>query len=290
MIHSKRTMVKIIITFVSVITLSLWAFFNSPSTNNYALHHQGTLSQPIQNIFGYLGQSMTTLSQANEFAQKNLLRTGERWDKQEENILHSLIKQNKQLIIDNLTKIGMIDQICPEQKQYDYVLVMGGLKATFSQKLDYLVQLFDKGYTCTTIVLLAGARPLQALEKSGLPETIETEAQMMEYVYLHSDLKNHAHILVTAPMIKKGDGTLQRPNTDDTLRSFIELNNRPGSCLVISFNPYIMRQTKVAQNILTSSGYQVTGAGRAADLEKLDIIMLMDELARTIFEETKAIQ
>ncbi len=250
-------------------------------------HIDGEISQSAKNIFAKLHENITTLKEANNFAQKNLLRTGERWDKQQETPVHQSIKENRSEIIQDLKTLKMIDEIKPEKKHYTYAGLMGALEERVTYRMNYLQELIDAGYTFDYIVLLGGARPLQEKEKANLPENVTTEAEMMAYLFNNSKLKDNKMILVVAPMVQKADGTLARPNTDDTLVYFAQTAPQDGSFLVISNNPYILRQTKVAQRILDQKRFPVEGIGKKADEQEIDIIMVMDEFARTLYEEFK---
>lgn len=251
-------------------------------------HCDGKLTKQFKNVFDHLGVSVSTLAEANEFAQKNLLRTGERWDAQAETDLSKIMRKNKELLLSDLKELGMIDAVVPKEKSYRYALLMGSLKSTVSFRINYLLELEKEGFSFKEIVLLGGARQLRDDEKEGLPSTVTTEAEMMKYLCeSNPELKNKKILLVDAPMIQKADGTFTRPTTDSTLVHFAKIAPESGSCLVISNNPYVIRQTKVAQRILDQSRFPTDGAGKAAKEDATDIVILMDELARTIYEEFK---
>lgn len=248
-------------------------------------HHNGVASEQLRAVFDHLGIPASTLEEANTFAQKNLLRSGERWDKQQETPLFAWIHENQTLLVDDLKAFGMIDAVVPNQKDFTYALVMGATKKSVTARFEYLAELLEQGYTFKYIVLLGGVRELRDVEKENLPAPIQTEAQMMEYVYGQiPTFKDQHMILVNAPMIQKADGTLTRPTTDSTLVHFAQEAPEEGSCLVISGNPYNVRQTKVAQRILDQTRFPTQGAGDAMSAE-LDIFVVMDEFARTIYEE-----
>ncbi len=279
----KRIHYTLILCFV--ITLGLVNMSCSRATEP-AFHHNGVPTKQLNAVFTDLGVSVDSLEQANEFAQKNLLRSGERWDVQEDNELHTRMRDNQAALIDDVRAFGMIDATIPTKKVYTYALLMGATTGRVTQRLEHLVDLIKDGYTFKYIALLGGERPLRDVEKEGLPETVTTEAQMMEYVCSrYPELADYNVILVNAPMIQKPDGTFARPTTDNTLVYFAEIAPEDGSCLVISNNPYTVRQTKVTQRILDQSRFPTQGAGPALSIDKVGIIMLMDEFARTLYEE-----
>lgn len=269
-----------------IIALSI-GFTACGRSEDLALHHNGNLTQKVKTIFKDLGIDITTLVQANEFAQKNLIRTGERWDKQEESEINTRIREHESTLLNDLRALNMVDAITPKQKHYTYALLMGALKMRVAQRLGYLEDLMQTGHTFDYIVLLGGERPLRDIEKEGLPETVNTEGQMMAYLACQSPLLADKKILlVNAPMTQKPDGTFTRPTFEGTLTHFSEIAPQDGSCLVVSNNPYIVRPTKMAQRILDKSRFPTEGAGPALNIEVTGILMVMDEFARTLYEDT----
>jgi len=144
-----------------------------------------------------------------------------------------------------------------------------------------------------TVVLLGGERPLRDIELEELKDCkdCKTEADMMKHLFKsNKDLESMDCILVNAPMKKTKAGKLVRPNTDDTLVSFEKANPTAstGSCLVIAENPYNTRQVKVARRVLGNAKFPVIdGAGHKAK-DDINIIFVFDEVARTIYEQTKS--
>lgn len=69
----------------------------------------------VRKLLNHLNISITTLDQASEFAQKNLLRNGECWDIQEKKEWHALAHDKEVLLLNDLVSIGMIDAVQPKQ-------------------------------------------------------------------------------------------------------------------------------------------------------------------------------
>lgn len=252
------------------------------------LHTKGVLSQPVQEIFSCLDQKITTLQEANSFAQANLLRRGERWDEQDTASLQLKMIEHKPFIVERLRAIGMIDETAPQHKNYTYALLLGATTQVLTERLAHLKKLCDAGYEFTYVALLGGVRPLRDEEKVGLPDNITTEAEMMEYVYLQAGFAENKKILINSQMIQKEDGSLSRPTTDTTFVDFIHAAPQNGSCLVISNSPFTVRQRKVAERILDATRFPVDAAGASVDVEKYPreaVVILMDEFARTLYED-----
>lgn len=272
--------------FACLIALGI-SFTACGRSEDFAFHHNGNLTEKTKRIFDVLGVKVETLAEANEFAQKNLLRKGERWDAQDETDVNKAIRENEATLINDLRSLNMIDAVEPKHKAYTYALLMGALKATVAIRLAYLEELMEKGHSFDSVVLLGGERELRDVEKEGLPEEVNTEAQMMAYLCAQSTkLADKKIMLVNAPMIQKADGTFTRPTTDSTLVHFAQTAPQDGSCLVISNNPYTVRQTKVTQRILDQSRFPAEGAGPAVDIERSGILNVMDEFARVLYEDT----
>lgn len=259
--------------------------------NSGSFHSHGILNQNTQDLFSMLGEHFQTLDQANTFCQKNLLRQGERWDTQKETPLFKKCKENEKAVMAYLKALGMIDASYPLRKKFKYVLCMGALKARAEQRLDTVAYLQNKGYSFDAIVLLGGARPLIESEKAELPHEINTEAGMMKHLYEnHPTIKKMNTILIDAPMIELSNGFVRRPSTEDTLELFQKKVSDGGACLVVSNNPYLFRQLKVAQRILDQKKFPTDGAGSELDPKATNIFIVMDELARAINEEYKSLK
>lgn len=260
-------------------------------SESVALPQQELSFAHIKRVFDHLNIPVTTPQEANDCGQKDLLRKpgSERWDMQQDKPWYKDACKNKSLLIQDFKDLGMIDEVEPTDNKYDYVLLMGACKGRVQDRLAVLAELKKRHITFGMIVLLGGARVLESFEKEGLPVHITTESAMMEYLCSqHADLKHDKRILVDAPMITKADGTQTRPTTDSTLVHFAQTAPHDGSCLVISNNPYVVRQTLVAQRILDQQRFPTQGAGKAASEDDChDIVMLMDEFARTVYEFNK---
>lgn len=229
------------------------------------------------------------IKSANTYAQKNFLRVGERWDDQLMTEIQTRMIKLKNPLLRSLKKIGMVGPRYPLQYTYDYALIMGALKSSVFLRLGFLKELCDKGYSFGKIVLLGSERPLRDEEKVGLPQEIKTEAEMILYVF--ETIFGHNDVLLINSPMKEINGKLIRPNTDDTLYDFFGCAPQGGTGLVISHNPYIPRQTKVAQRILSKPRFVIEGAGADSssnnEVEDKAILILMDEFARLLYELSK---
>jgi hypothetical protein len=263
---------------------------SQPTAAHSRFHERGVASQTVKSMFNCLGITIETLQEANTIAQKELLRTGERWDLQPDNPLQTKMQEHKEMLIGFMRTLGMIDEVLPTHKEHAYALVMGALRSRAVLRLAYLKKLHVDGYRFKYVVLLGGMRELRPEEQHGLPANITTEAQMLEYEYNQlGNLEGTQLLVVNAPMVQKADGSFVRPITDDTLRHFAKIAPIEGSSVVISNNPYMVRQTKTAQRILDQTRFPITGTGAQANVDD-NIVIIMDEFARTLYEESVAMR
>lgn len=80
----------------------------------------------------------------------------------------------------------------------------------------------------------------------------------------------------------------QRPNTEDTLRQFLQMTHRSGDTLVVSNNPFIGYQASVVRSILPDK-YRIFTVGPKLEFsnDKNQLGLILDSLARWIFEINK---
>lgn len=249
-----------------------------------------------------LDSSQEAIFQINDWAQKNLLRQGERW--QEQTTRFEALKTSVNPL---LSELGFIETVAPHFKEYEGAIVHGALLPRVRHRLHYLIEQWKQGVRFTHLYFLGGERPLEATKenkeafiddkdsalkiRSGWIEPEkwpETECEMMQLVWEQSDippdmLKQVKVFFVNAPMKKDPRSEkLIRPTTDDTILSWLKLNPLCGRYLAITNAPYINRQDMVIRMIATSGyGFDTVGSG-ASEQEKMAIFL--DELARLVFQ------
>lgn len=222
------------------------------------------------------------------------IRKGERWDA--ENIHED--KRNNLLPL--FRTLGYVDSLNAINKEYQYIIVLGSLAENVRKRLAFFLKEWDRGVRAQEIILLGSARPLnEKLEtkdllindQSILPFRPDwhfdgtlptTEYEMMKFVTDQADIpheiKQHIKIFDT-PM--KQDGN--RPNTQDTINTWLSTNPAQGQVLAISHQPYVHYQHSVIRSMLPSS-FMVETIGSAAKPNER-IAMYLDSLAREIYQE-----
>jgi len=196
-------------------------------------------------------------------------------------------------ILTILEKIGLLDEVEPQYKQYDYALLMGATFSRVKTRLQSLIDAWNNGVRFDQVVILSGARPLiseelqsyETLFSGALPAT---EAEMMKFVYeqtvMPEEMRNIPLVIIDVPMLQKDDGTLLRPTTGDTVNLWLQSDPIPGTCLVVSNQPYILYQDSVTKCLLPKS-FTVEIFGEKDQNSSIDIHL--DNLARCLYQERK---
>lgn len=242
------------------------------------------------------------LPEINAWAQKNLLRQGERWEAQPLTF-EPLRPQIKPLLM----HLGFVEETAPNFNTYQGALVHGALLGRLRLRLSYLVELWKQGIRFKDLYFLTGERPLilpyedraaffndrlsslkirsDWQEPAILPQT---EKEMVELIWEQSDIPQEmrqqvAVYFISAPMKTASIGQkLLRPDTEDTVALWLETNPAPGSYLAVTNAPYTNRQDLVIRT-LSPKGYTFDTVGsEASPQEKMAIFL--DELARYIFQ------
>lgn len=176
-------------------------------------------------------------------------------------------------------QMGLLQAVKPSKTHYEYALICGSLLSSMQKSAQYLADLWEEGVRFEKIVFLTGQRPLQNSEKEMTGA--ETESQVAEWAYLHSELpKNLPVSFIDAPM-KHIDGNWVRPNRGDTIRSWLNTQPLPGTCLVISNQPYVAYQKAVIQHCL-SDEFPVETVGPGVKGSP-SVALILDTIARELF-------
>jgi hypothetical protein len=262
-----------------------------------------------------------TVQDLNTLAQDKFLRPqgSERIDAKAQAHYHELCAHlstaQKDDIINLFRAIGDIDTVYPENKNPDYILIQGSTVPNMRERIMFLAELVTQGHINllpdAEIIFLAGERtlfdtetphvlthtePFQMREGWQPPRNLpgdEREAAKMvwEQLDLPSQLRSKQPLFVEA---HKKQGS-KRAQTEDCVRAWVENpRTRPGSCIVVSSNPFVNYQTRVTTMILKQlkhEGFKLEGVGSPASVDKypqdIAIGILMDNLARTLYTENR---
>ncbi|MBA3813614.1 MAG: hypothetical protein H0X26_03855 [Alphaproteobacteria bacterium] len=304
--------------------------FSSFDVWGAVLNKNGTPLPEVTRIFEKFTPDLgptPSLAELNKIAQKDFLRPAKTERLSKKAIEHykalcsPLSLQDQNEIIDDFRKIGDIEAVYPLYSKPNYILIQGSTISSLRERIMFLASLVETEKIAllpeSKIVFLMGDRDLFDYETKAVllnpapfkeravwqkPEKLPAnECDLGELAWeqldLPSPLREKTPIFVRAA--KKPDAP--RAQTEDTVREFLEKNNLPKKSrfLVISGNPFVYYQKKVTELMFKKLGYSNKGfsfesVGDGADVNKYNkciaIGMLMDNLARTLYTETKFIE
>lgn len=214
-----------------------------------------------------------------EISQTQWLQKGkERWEFEER------YPQKREQLLPLLQSLGCVENVLPLYQHYDYVLILGGLEQRMKDRVSFFLNLVQNGLTCSKVFLLGGERPLQShLEAHS--EEISTESELLLYLWSEFSTDSPINIpfaFVSTPMKQTPSGT-QRPNTQDTFISWKALGLSPGSCLVISSQPFVGYQHYTALGSIPSYFHiETVGPSSKPDTP---LSVYLDNLAKWIYQE-----
>jgi hypothetical protein len=205
-------------------------------------------------------------------------------------------------------QMGLVTAIKPRQQQYDYALLLGATVRSMRNRLAYLAQQWREGIRFGSLVFLVGARLLDpTMENDSMVLNLKgaepyvrsgwqlkgpkpaTEIQAARLVYdqvaMPDAMRQVPVVYVDTPMQRHGL-VLRRPNTADTVVAWLATKPNPGSCLVVSNQPYVVYQDAALRSALPSAfDIETIGAAAPADCA---VAIYLDTLARFLFIESKS--
>lgn len=243
------------------------------------------------------------ISQINDWAQKNLLRKGERWEEQT-----LQFEKLKSKISPLLTDLGFVNATTPHFTNYEGAMIHGAILSRVRLRLHYLIKQWELGTRFTHLYFLSGERPLDPMlenektlmsdeesllkiRKDWIPplEFPKTENEMIFLVWMQSDIpedmRSQVEVhFINAPMKKEPKTEkLLRPTTDDTIKLWLKSSPPLGRYLAVTNYPYTARQDVVTRTFVSGEyGFETIGAADLDNQEKMAIYL--DELARLIFQ------
>jgi hypothetical protein len=218
-----------------------------------------------------------------EATQKKWIRPAgkERWEVED-----TLTAAQRTAVMDFCTKKGFFREIKPAHLNYDYAFILGATVSRMEKRMAYLAKLADSGVRFKKVILLSGARPLDA-SVEAIPEGCKTECDAMEYLWKAQPLskqvpwKHYPH-----PMITMAEGKTRRPTTADAFALWMKDTPQPGRCFFVSNQPYCLYQHAVAENLMPST-FEYETVGTPAEASWQNAAVMLDTIARCLFESNK---
>jgi hypothetical protein len=190
------------------------------------------------------------------------------------------LPEKKEKIIEYADQLGFIRERLPSKQRYNYGIVMGATVFRMQKRLHFLIELWKKGIRVEKLVFLTGERPLDPLVES-LTDVCKTESQAAHYIWEHAEvpLKMRALPITFIDVPMKGS---VRPSTGDTVGAWIKTGPAPGSCLLISNQPYCLYQDAAARKLFPQP-FDIETVGEEASLKSLNAAVVLDTIARYLY-------
>jgi hypothetical protein len=219
-----------------------------------------------------------------EVQDKLIVRKGvqERWEIEAADWMRS----DKELTLQDLKKLGVVDEILPKSQKVEAVCILGATRARMENRIKYLEALMKSGLQFKSLILLTGERYvtkdidateqelIKIAEKFGLENwRTLTEKHLMQDLYDQSSLT-----IFSAHMIDTPRGELPRATTYTTVMDLIGwLKGHPeiNHVTFISNQPYVKYQYAIIDAIFREQkskvSFEVIGSG--ADTDNLQPII-----------------
>src|ERR1700722_10221068 len=107
-------------------------------------------------------RSESTLPSIVKTTQENWFQRGkERWQFEER------YTDKKEAAWPLLTRLGCIEKVGATKMQYDYLLLLGGYPSRMQDRIQFLIQEWNRGVRFKQLVMLTGERPLDLQNEKG---------------------------------------------------------------------------------------------------------------------------
>ena len=205
----------------------------------------------------------------------------ERWE------ILEISKEQKQFVLDWAQAQGLYSSWEPTSNHYDKALILGATTGHMTMRLNYLKELWNKGVRFDEVVWLTGDRPLDK-NIDDLRDVAANESQAAPIIWESADLPQEMKSLpvrfIATPM-KNKQGVLTRPNTMDTLVTWLETTD-PCKALFVSSQPFCGYQFAIINTALPETfTFDVVGSGADPSSHPAAAAITLDSIARWLYQE-----
>lgn len=177
----------------------------------------------------------------------------------------------------------------PLFKEYEKVVIFGATTSQMQKRLDFLLNLWKEGYRFKEVVWLTGDRPLNKNADSYL-NRCQNESEAAHIIWEEADLPERLRqisvLFVATPMRSQE----KRPNTEDTIITWLKRDPEPCRVLFISSQPFCGYQFAVLKSTLPESFlFDLAGDGFDPIDKPSAAALLLDSIARWIYQEEQAV-
>ena len=220
-----------------------------------------------------------------EETQRRWLRkpTQERWE------LSELSADERHFVLDWSKQHGLFSEWKPASMSYDKALILGASTSLMQKRLNHLIELWNQGVRFDEIVWLTGDRPLDN-RIDGLMDRCNNESEAAHIIWDETNLPNgmqHLPVIFVAVPMKNEEGTLKRPNTEDTIIAWLEVCPQPCKALFVTDQPFCGYQFAVIKtNLPDAYLFDVVGKGADPSSHPAAAAITLDSIARWIYQDS----
>ncbi|MCK5892915.1 MAG: hypothetical protein KAG53_00620 [Endozoicomonadaceae bacterium] len=213
----------------------------------------------------------------------------ERWELDE----IDLPPDQEALVHNDLQQLGFSQVIKPVRKTYAYGVILGATSPGMLERLNYLATLWRNGTRFDRLLFLTGQRPVDPLvdhfqslmkslqKKADIVHLVGDSAPMHEteaaqLLYLYADLPQSMRELPVIFIDTARTWQRQhwvRPNTRDTVKTWLLTNPEAGSVLMVSTQPHAAYQHAVVRGELSERFYLETVAPASPKEQPLAVML-----------------
>ena len=190
-----------------------------------------------------------------------------------------------------LSQLGYIEAIKPLKIHYDYVVFLGGEIPTMEPRIDYLLKLCKEELRFNKLIFHCGLQniPLEDGEwASAYTELSEVNAARTLLKRARAEETCKVPITFVEIPMQKTEYGLKNPNTLDGVHAWLATQPEPGSCLIISSQPYIHYQDAVFKTAMSAS-FAIETVGTAA-ASTIPISEMLDYVTRHLYQELQRLK
>lgn len=170
----------------------------------------------------------------------------------------------------------------------DHVLLMSAIESEFLVRLEYFSVLVREGFVPNAVYLLGGQRVLDPDRECEIRGVLGQEAREIDMLEFHAEQARNRHpwleglefVSCSTPYQEDASGNLRRPNTHDTIVTWLQEHFDGGSVLCLSNQPFVDYQTTLFRKLLPKE-VVIDGAGARADRCSPSIVL--DAIARMLY-------
>jgi hypothetical protein len=249
---------------------------------DYLLGEQGEPQRPLYELLDLLNiPHEKDLSSVIKATQEKWCQLGkERWQFEER------YENMKTQALPLLKTLGCIEEVHAAKKTYNYGIFPGGYIPRMKDRLNFMIQEWNRGVRFQEFVILTGERPLDPeTEKNHIHLNTESEVLkvLLKEAPLPKEFREIPWTFINVPMQLNKENKPRRPNSQDTILEWLAQKPIPGSCVIFGNQPLVGYFDAVFRTYLPIN-FPVETIGGGADLSQ-SMAFFLDNLARTLYQE-----